>query len=177
MFKIFQALSLIFFFLTLTSCEPKKEISEKFQTQARMKTAKGDIVFIFKPEVAPATVSRIKKLIENGFYNGLRFHRVVKNFIIQTGDPTGTGRGGSGQRLKPEISNLPQKRGTISMARSEDINSADSQFFITLERFPELDGKYTIFAEVIEGMEVADKVVEGDKILSLTLQTKPLKSN
>lgn len=177
MIKIFQILSITFFSLFLAGCEPKEEVVTEFQVQARLKTAKGDIVFAFKPEIAPATVSRVKKLIEDGFYNGLRFHRVVKDFIIQTGDPTGTGRGGSGQKLKPELSNIPQRRGLVSMARSEDINSADSQFFITLGRFPELDGKYTIFAEVIEGMEVADKIAEGDKVLSVSLQTKPLKSN
>lgn len=173
--KIFQGLTFsLFFFLSISCLGDRPQKAPKTQAVARIKTTKGDIVFAFKPEIAPATVARVKKLIKEGFYTGLRFHRVVKDFVIQTGDPTGTGNGGSGLALKPEFSSEKHVKGTVSMARSSDINSADSQFFITLGNYPHLDGKYTIFAQVTEGLEVAEKVVVGDKILSLTIETKPL---
>lgn len=173
--KIFQALTFFsFFFLGLSCLDFGPQKALKTQEVARIKTTRGDIVLAFKPEIAPATVARVKKLIEEGFYTGLRFHRVVKDFIIQTGDPTGTGNGGSGLTLKPEFSSEKHIKGTVSMARSSDINSADSQFFITLGEYPHLDGKYTIFAQVTEGLEVAEKIVAGDKILSLTIETNPL---
>jgi cyclophilin family peptidyl-prolyl cis-trans isomerase len=140
-------------------------------SQARLKTIHGDIVFTFKEHHAPLTSERIKTLISNGFYNGLEFHRVIPNYIVQSGDPIGNGTGGSGHLLKAETNLLEHKAGMVSMARNEsDLNSADSQFFFTLQDQPELDGKYTIFAEVYSGLDVLKKIKEGDKIILLILE-------
>lgn len=139
--------------------------------KARIKTVHGDIVFDFKEDVAPVTSARIKELIKKGFYNGITFHRVIPGFVAQAGDPTGTGSGGSGQNLKAEFSQLNHKPGIIAMARKgNDINSADSQFYITLGTPSHLDGQYTIFAEVLDGMDVANKIKQGDKIILMTLE-------
>ncbi len=127
----------------------------------RVKTSKGDIVFKLLPEVAPNTVGRFKELVSQGFYNGTVFHRVIPGFVIQGGDPTGTGTGGSGTKLKAEFSELKHKKGTVAMARAQDINSADSQFYIALGEQPHLDGKYTIFGEVTEGANVLDRDQKG----------------
>lgn len=135
---------------------------------AQIRTVHGNIVFKFYPKEAPHTVSRIITLIEDGFYNGLTFHRVVPNFVIQGGDPQGTGTGGSGQNLRAEFSELQHVRGTVAMARAQDIHSADSQFYIALNTLPHLDGQYTIFGQVIEGLDILDKVSVGDKIIEMT---------
>jgi peptidylprolyl isomerase len=110
------------------------------------------------PEVAPKHVARIKELTRAGFYDGLVFHRVMDGFMAQTGDPTGTGTGGSGQKLEAEFSAEPYLRGTVGMARSQSPNSADSQFFITLAPARSLDNKYTVWGRVIEGMEAVDQI-------------------
>jgi peptidylprolyl isomerase len=122
----------------------------------------GRVVIQLLPEVAPKTVARIKELARQGFYDGTPFHRVIANFMAQGGDPTGTGTGGSGQRLEAEFSAVKHVRGTVSMARSSDVNSADSQFFICLAPAPHLDGQYTAFGQVIEGMEFVDRIKKGD---------------
>lgn len=132
-----------------------------------LKTVHGNIVFKLYPKKAPNTSRRIVKLTNEGFYDGLSFHRVEPQFVIQTGDPTGTGTGGSGKNLKAEFNDLQHIRGSVAMARSTDPNSADSQFYITLGTFPHLDGKYTIFGQVVEGMEILDQVRQGDKIISM----------
>lgn len=171
---------IFFVFLTFSmiilSCnEPQATTIQKQDLQslskARFKTAYGDILIKFKPKKAPATVSRIKTLISQNFYNGIVFHRVVPNFVIQAGDPTGTGSGGSGLKLKAEFSDLKHKPGTVAMARlGSDINSADSQFYICLGTPSHLDGQYTIFAEVSSGMDVVKKIKKGDKIIKATLE-------
>ena len=122
----------------------------------------GRVVIQLLPEVAPQTVARIKELARQGFYDGTPFHRVIPNFMAQGGDPTGTGTGGSGKRLEAEFSSVKHVRGTVSMARSSDVNSADSQFFICFAPAPHLDGQYTAFGQVIEGMEFVDRIKKGD---------------
>ncbi len=143
----------------------KDKLSSSF---AIIKTAYGNIQFKFYYKHAPNTSKRIASLIEDGFYDSLTFHRVIKDFAIQTGSPNNTLTGGSGLNLKAELNSLPHIRGTISMARhANDLDSADSQFFICLRNSPELDQKYTVFGQVIDGFEVIDKIKKGDKILSL----------
>jgi len=122
----------------------------------------GRVVIQLLPDVAPKTVARIKELARQGFYDGTPFHRVIPNFMAQGGDPTGTGTGGSGKRLEAEFSSVKHVRGTMSMARSSDVNSADSQFFICFAPAPHLDGQYTAFGQVIEGMEFVDRIKKGD---------------
>ena len=121
-----------------------------------------------------------KKLVRRKFYDGIVFHRVISGFMAQTGDPTGTGMGGSGQNIDAEFSDTKHVRGIVSMARSQSLNSADSQFFICFEDAPFLDGKYTVFGQVISGMEHVDnikigtgsdgKVTDPDKIISLRVK-------
>lgn len=113
------------------------------------------------PDIAPKTVARFKELVKEGFYDGIVFHRVIEGFMAQTGDPTGTGMGGSGKKLPAEFSNHKHVRGTVSMARAQDINSADSQFFIVYDDAPHLNGSYTIFGKVTQGMEYVDKIRKG----------------
>jgi peptidylprolyl isomerase len=122
----------------------------------------GRVVIQLRPDVAPQTVARIKELARQGFYDGTPFHRVIPNFMAQGGDPTGTGTGGSGKRLEAEFSAVKHVRGTLSMARSSDVNSADSQFFICFAPAPHLDGQYTVFGQVVEGMEFVDRIKKGD---------------
>jgi peptidylprolyl isomerase len=122
----------------------------------------GRVVIQLRPDVAPKTVARIKELARQGFYDGTPFHRVIADFMAQGGDPKGTGTGGSGKRLEAEFSALKHVRGTVSMARSSDVNSADSQFFICFAPAPYLDGQYTIFGQVVQGMEFVDRIKKGD---------------
>jgi peptidylprolyl isomerase len=122
----------------------------------------GRVVIETLPKYAPNHVARIKELARQGFYDGIVFHRVIDGFMAQTGDPTGTGMGGSGQKLKAEFSNLPHARGTLSMARSNDPNSADSQFFIVFKASSFLNGKYTVWGRVVSGMEHVDAIKKGD---------------
>ena len=122
----------------------------------------GRVVIEMRPNLAPATVAQIKALVRQGFYDGLTFHRVIDGFMAQTGDPKGNGTGGSGHPLKAEFSNEKHVRGTVSMARASDPNSADSQFFIMFGPAPSLDGKYTIWGTVVSGMENVDKIKKGD---------------
>ncbi len=136
---------------------------------ATIKTVHGDIVFRFYANKAPVTSKRIIELIQSGFYNGLTFHRVIPNFIVQLGDPTGSGSGGSGLKLPSEINDLQHIKGTIGIARSLDPNSGDSQFYIALTTLPHLDKKYTVFAQVVEGIEVLQKLSKGDRIISIDL--------
>lgn len=121
----------------------------------------GRVVIELRPDLAPNHVKRIKELTRKGFYNGLNFHRVIDSFMAQTGDPEGNGTGGSGQKLKAEFSKEKHVRGTVSMARSANPDSGDSQFFIVFEEAPHLDQQYTIWGQVIEGMEYVDKIKRG----------------
>jgi peptidylprolyl isomerase len=127
-------------------------------------TKDGRITILLRPDLAPKTVAQIEVLTKRGFYNGIVFHRVIDGFMAQTGDPTGTGTGGSDLPNVPaEFSNAPFKRGTLGMARAEDPNSGNSQFFICLADSDFLNGQYTVFGQVVSGMDVVDKIKKGDK--------------
>ncbi|MEQ9116456.1 MAG: peptidylprolyl isomerase [Rickettsiales bacterium] len=127
-----------------------------------MELPTGKVKIELLPEIAPNHVKRIKELVNQGFYNGLKFHRVIPGFMAQTGDPSGDGTGGSGKNLKAEFNDTPHQRGTVSMARAMSPDSADSQFFIVFDDAPHLDGQYTAFGKVISGMEHVDSVKKGD---------------
>ena len=122
----------------------------------------GRVVIQLRPDLAPNTVARIKELVKQKFYDGLAFHRVIPGFMAQTGDPRGDGTGGSGKNLKAEFSDAPHLRGTVSMARASDPDSADSQFFICFAPASHLDHQYTVFGQVVSGMEFVDKIKAGD---------------
>lgn len=140
----------------------------------------GTVIIELRPDLAPLHVARIKELVQQKFYDGLKFHRVIEGFMAQTGDPLGNGTGGSGTKIKAEFSKEPHVRGTVSMARSNDVNSGDSQFFICFTNARFLDGQYTVWGQVIQGMEFVDKIKKGnsndngsvndpDKIISMKL--------
>ena len=122
----------------------------------------GRVVIELDPTVAPKHVARIKELTRQGLYNGVKFHRVIPGFMAQTGDPTGTGMGGSGKKLPAEFNKTPHVRGTVSMARAMDPHSADSQFFICFDDATFLDGQYTAFGHVTQGMEYVDMIKKGE---------------
>ena len=140
-----------------------------------METTTGSITIKMRPDVAPNHVARIKELVRQGFYDGVPFHRVIDGFMAQTGDPTGTGTGGSGKKLKAEFNKERHKRGTVSMARAQNPDSADSQFFICFGDASFLDGQYTVWGIVTDGMDAVDKIKRGepvknpDKIVSMKM--------
>jgi cyclophilin family peptidyl-prolyl cis-trans isomerase len=155
----------------------KTDIGGLSTASATMKTVHGDITFRFYTKAAPRTSARVMQLIQNHFYDGLIIHRAIPNFIIQTGDPTGTGSGGSGTKLKAEFNELQHIKGTMGMARGIDKDSADSQFYISLTTLSHLDGKNTVFAQVVDGLDVLPKLSKGDRIISITLNLKDLSTN
>ena len=123
----------------------------------------GHVVIELRPDLAPKTVAHVKELTRRGFYDGLAFHRVIDGFMAQTGDPKGNGTGGSGQSVKAEFSqNAHFVRGTLGLARANDPDSGDSQFFICFAPAPNLDGKYTVFGQVVSGLEAVDAIKKGD---------------
>jgi peptidylprolyl isomerase len=127
-----------------------------------MELKTGPVKIALRPDLAPAHVARVKELTKAGFYDGVVFHRVIPDFMAQTGDPTGTGTGGSGlPNLEAEFSGEKHVRGTVSMARSSSPNSANSQFFICFDDAPWLDRQYTIWGQVVEGMEHVDAIKKG----------------
>lgn len=144
-------------------------------------TDRGQIVIELYPAVAPKTVANFEALVGKGFYNGLTFHRVVPDFVVQGGDPDGTGAGGPGYTVPAELSTTEKHlRGTVATARQgDDVNptkaSSGSQFYICLEPQPSLDGQYTIFGGVIKGMDVVDKIQKGDHMSKITLASTPPK--
>ncbi len=147
------------------------DASETLQIQLK----DGVVVIRLRPDLAPEHVARIKQLAGEGFYDGIVFHRVIEGFMAQTGDPTGTGMGGSGQKLPAEFTDAPFNRGTVGMARSQNPNSGDSQFFICFAPARFLDGQYTVWGEVTEGMEFVDNIKRGeppsnpDKMVKVTV--------
>jgi peptidylprolyl isomerase len=139
-----------------------KAMAADLENTLYMDVPGGRVVIEMRPDLAPATVARIKELVRQGFYDGIVFHRVIDGFMAQTGDPKGNGTGGSGQKLKAEFSTEKHVRGVVSMARASDPDSADSQFFIMFADAPSLDGKYTIWGKVTSGMEYIDQIKKGD---------------
>ena len=141
-----------------------------------LETTQGRVAIAMRPDLAPDHVARIKELVSEGFYDGLVFHRVIDGFMAQTGCPHGTGTGGSGRKLKAEFSKEKHVRGTVSMARAQNPDSADSQFFICFAESPWLNGQYTVWGQVTQGMENVDKIKRGepvsnpDRIISAKLQ-------
>jgi len=131
---------------------------------ANFLTNKGSIRFKFYSRDAPRSIERISKLISSGYYDGLPFHRVISNFIVQTGSPDGTPYGGTGSTLSPEFNDRHHIEGTIGMARSQDPESADAQIYFCLKRSPQLDGKYTVIGQVTQGFETLRKLQLGDRI-------------
>jgi peptidylprolyl isomerase len=129
-----------------------------------LETSKGKVVIEMRPDLAPGHVARIKELVRDGFYDGIVFHRVIDGFMAQTGCPQGTGTGGSGKKLKAEFSKEKHVRGTASMARAQNPDSGDSQFFICFDDAPFLNGQYTVWGRVTEGMENVDKIKRGEPV-------------
>ena len=129
-----------------------------------MDVPSGRVVIAMRPDLAPGHVAQIKALARRGFYDGVPFHRVIEGFMAQTGCPQGTGTGGSGQKLKAEFSKEKHVRGTASMARAQSPDSGDSQFFICFAAAPFLDGQYTVWGQVTEGMENVDKIKRGEPV-------------
>ena len=151
--------------LTKSPARAKKE-KAKYQVKDAenallLKLKNGDVVIEMFSDDAPNHVARIKELVRAGFYNGLKFHRVIDGFMAQTGCPFGTGTGGSGKKLKAEFNRRPHLRGKVSMARAMDPDSADSQFFICFAEAPWLNGQYTVWGEVVSGMEYVDMIKRG----------------
>jgi len=141
----------------------------------KLETTKGDVVIEMRPDLAPGHVARIKELVREGFYDGVVFHRVIDGFMAQTGCPQGTGTGGSGKKLKAEFNAEPHVRGVVSMARAQNPDSGDSQFFIVFDDATFLDRQYTAWGKVTSGMENVDKIKRGepvrdpDKIIKATI--------
>jgi peptidylprolyl isomerase len=129
-----------------------------------LETTQGQVSIKMRPDLAPGHVARIKELVRAGFYDGIAFHRVIDGFMAQTGCPHGTGTGGSGQKLKAEFNREPHRRGTVSMARAQSPDSADSQFFICFADASFLNGQYTVWGEVTTGMENVDKIKRGEPV-------------
>ena len=155
------------------SAPPEMGIDTKKSYVANFKTQRGQIVCELFAQDAPKTVNNFVFLARDGFYDGTTFHRVIADFMIQGGDPTGTGRGGPGYRFEDETKNNPHRhsRGTLSMANAGP-NTNGSQFFITHVETPWLDGKHTVFGHVLSGLEIVDAVQQGDKLESVTIEEK-----
>jgi len=160
---------------------PKKAPAEKKADGVEhlvLETTKGTVVIKFRPDLAPNHVARISELAKSKFYDGIVFHRVIDGFMAQTGDPTGTGMGGSGHKLKAEFNAEPHVRGICSMARSQNPDSGDSQFFICFDNARFLDRQYTVWGQVVEGMENVDKIKRGepvrdpDRIVTATVELR-----
>lgn len=163
--------------IALMLIAPVTSRAEEAGTRLVLETTKGKVVIRLRPDLAPKHAERLSTLAKEGFYNGVVFHRVIDGFMAQTGDPTGTGSGGSKYPdLKAEFTKTPFVRGTVGMARTSDPNTANSQFFICFQPASFLNGQYTVIGEVIEGMENVDKLKRGepvqspDKILTATVQ-------
>ncbi len=150
-------LNILFWGILFANPTPQQDLNILY-----IKLQAGTVVIKLRPDLAPKHVARIKELVKEGFYNGLPFQRVIDGFMAQTGDPTGTGQGGSGQSLKAEFSSTPFVRGTVGMARASSPNSADSQFFIVTGDASHLNGQYTVWGQVISGMEYVDGLKKGD---------------
>ena len=149
---------------------PEMQIDPGKKYQITILTDRGELVLELYPEHAPKTVNNFVFLAREGFYDGVSFHRVIRDFVIQGGDPTGTGRGGPGYRFEDEVAGNPlrHERGVISMANAGP-NTNGSQFFITHSPQPHLDGKHTVFGRVTQGLEVVDAIAQGDTMIRVTV--------
>jgi len=176
--KVISIIILISF--TLGCISDNNAVNEKNQSITSQKnkiativTDKGTIKFELYEKEAPITTKNFIELAQIGFYDGLIFHRVVPGFVIQGGDPGGDGTGGSGKTIPLEINKtLTHRKGAVAMARSQDPDSASSQFYIVLEDAKQLDNSYAIFGQVIEGQDVVEKITKGDKMLKVTIGDK-----
>lgn len=149
---------------------PPSQSEKARNPQAVIETDRGKMTLELFPDVAPKTVARFTELAKKGFYNGLTFHRVVPKFLVQGGDPAGDGSGGSGSKIPAEFNERKHVAGTVGMARLRDPDSADSQFYLCLEPQPFLDGKYTVFGQLVEGFEVLVKIRENDIMRKVILK-------
>ena len=165
-----MAIFLIFFGSIIAGIVSPGAASKPLRYRMTIHMDKGNIVIQLFPDAAPHTVARMVELIQKKFYNGLTFHRVEPNFVVQGGDPKGNGTGGSGMKLKAEFNSKRHVTGTVSMARASDPDSADSQFFICLSPQPFLDGKYTVIGQVISGMGVVQEIKKGDVMRQVTVR-------
>lgn len=147
--------------LMMTSESTPAEAGSDPENTLLIELKTGIVTIEMRPDLAPNHVARIKELAREGFYDGIVFHRVIEGFMAQTGDPEGTGMGGSGQKLMAEFTNEPHRRGAVSMARSSNPNSGDSQFFIVLDDAPHLNGQYTLWGYVVDGMDHVDQIKKG----------------
>ena len=160
--RLFAALALVFAVAVSADIRPASAQKSDPQNTIFLDTKDGRVTIRLRPDLAPKHAEQIKALTKRGFYNGIVFHRVIPGFMAQTGDPTGTGTGGSDlPNIPAEFSQEPFKRGSVGMARSQSPNSANSQFFICFEGCASLTGQYTVFGEVVSGMEVVDKIKKG----------------
>jgi peptidylprolyl isomerase len=141
---------------------PGAPAAQDLENTLYMDLESGRVTIALRPDLAPKHVARIKELTRQKFYDGLLFHRVIDGFMAQTGDPRGNGTGGSGQKIPAEFSREPFVRGTVGMARAQDPNSGDSQFFIMFAPGSFLDGKYTVWGRVVSGMEHVDRIKRGE---------------
>lgn len=155
-FGLCASVACVFAILTTTAA------GEDMENTLYLDLATGRVVIALRPDLAPLHVARIKELARESFYDGIVFHRVIAGFMAQSGDPTGRGNGGSGKKLKAEFSKEPFVRGTLGMARTNDPNSGDSQFFIMFAPAPHLNGQYTVWGQVTEGMELVDRLAKGE---------------
>lgn len=155
------------------SSPPQMEIDPAKVYVATIETDRGTIVLELYPEQAPKTVNNFVFLARQGFYDGLKFHRVIPGFVIQGGDPTGTGAGGPGYKFQDEVTNnsLTHETGAISMANAGP-NTNGSQFFITRAPQPHLNGKHTVFGKVVQGQDVVEAMQQGDKMIAVTITEK-----
>ena len=156
-----------------SSINKKSQINENKMEYTIIKTDKGTIKAELYTDKAPITTKNFIDLANSGFYNGLKFHRVEPGFVVQGGDPKGDGTGGSARNIPLEINpELKHVKGALAMARTQDPNSASSQFYITLDEVPFLDGKYAVFGKVVQGMEVVENIKVGDKMTKVYISDK-----
>ena len=155
--RLLALIGALLFLMTANNAE-----AQDLENQLYLDLKDGRVVIDLRPDLAPQHVERIKELTRQGFYDGIVFHRVIPGFMAQTGDPTGTGTGGSGENLRSEFSKSPFVRGTVGMARSQNPHSGDSQFFICFGDAQFLNGQYTVWGVVTSGMEFVDNIAVGE---------------
>ena len=165
-FAIFLGVLVFVGYMTLSdNVATARKIEANMENTLYLDLKDGRVIIRMLPEVAPKHVARIKELVREGFYDGLTFHRVIEGFMAQGGDPMGNGTGGSGKKIPAEFTmKYSHKRGAVSMARASDPNSADSQFFIVTADSTYLDGQYTIWGYVVDGMEYVDNIKKGNVV-------------